>query len=533
MRTFLVLLVLLPSVLSKQKVERKDFMVKKGNTEVFDETVKTNPRSFDYDFTDDLRHEANRNDAYDEHVGFLPAFDVFKRGENQGVTGVPVVTRGVHTWSTPAPIQDSFPYHTRSTPFARRVTPTPSSESDFNIDRQPVMLQADEVKRLRELLIGAPGAADAMMKSSKFNTNTPIVINHQSRAEVKEVKKLNEPTVKMPTPGELVVKVTAPTTSEAPTTVSPTPETAKFTVLPKKKLTPTGFPKLVSTTAKATTAAPLPSSSKVTKKPTSLKKKLATAPSPAEGTTSTAAASVAITEKTSPTTVTSTTQITTTEATQRPTVRQSRIGRILPQHLPIQPEPVFKFATIMGVRKQRIGTTVSPRPGGIWRRGGVIVEDTTTRTMTSTTNKPTIAYLKDGQSAVHHIDEKRVKAETKRSSLKPTHFIVERPSSTPSLSISASTPSPPKGSTVAPKPVIIQQGTEKYRGPTFNCRILNPFQDGAPSVNHDPTCTMSSPGVSKDGSCRCFFTITSRDENGCAQGFIYACKPLWNTSVVV
>ncbi|KAJ1373031.1 hypothetical protein KIN20_035357 [Parelaphostrongylus tenuis] len=84
-----------------------------------------------------------------------------------------------------------------------------------------------------------------------------------------------------------------------------------------------------------------------------------------------------------------------------------------------------------------------------------------------------------------------------------------------------------------PKPVVIRQNPENYKGPTFNCRILNPYIDGVPTANHDPSCAMAFPGLSKDGSCRCYYTVSSRDEYGCAVGFRYACKPLWNRSVVV
>ncbi|KAK6033466.1 hypothetical protein OSTOST_00318 [Ostertagia ostertagi] len=187
MHTFLVSLLLLPSVLSKLQVERKDFFVKKGNSEVFDETVKTNPRSFDYDFTDDLRHEANKNDAYDEHVGSLPDFTIYKRGESQGVTEVPVVTRGVHTWSTHAPNLDSFPYLTKSSPFGR-TTPMPSVQNRQPI--MPVMLHSEEVKRVRELLIGAPATADLTIESNKTEDSAPHELSR--RPETKDEKELNK-----------------------------------------------------------------------------------------------------------------------------------------------------------------------------------------------------------------------------------------------------------------------------------------------------------------------------------------------------
>ncbi|VDM62964.1 unnamed protein product [Angiostrongylus costaricensis] len=55
-------------------------------SEVFDETVLTNPRSFDYDFADDLLHVADKNDLYDELLYQLPPFNLYKLGIDRGTT---------------------------------------------------------------------------------------------------------------------------------------------------------------------------------------------------------------------------------------------------------------------------------------------------------------------------------------------------------------------------------------------------------------------------------------------------------------
>ncbi|KJH46092.1 hypothetical protein DICVIV_07862 [Dictyocaulus viviparus] len=86
---------------------------------------------------------------------------------------------------------------------------------------------------------------------------------------------------------------------------------------------------------------------------------------------------------------------------------------------------------------------------------------------------------------------------------------------------------------VAPKPAVIRLNPEDYKGPTFNCRVLNPNIDGSATKNHDPSCPLSFSEFSANGTCRCYYKISSRDENGCAIGFFYACKPLWNKNVAV
>ncbi|EGT59177.1 hypothetical protein CAEBREN_20121 [Caenorhabditis brenneri] len=82
-----------------------------------------------------------------------------------------------------------------------------------------------------------------------------------------------------------------------------------------------------------------------------------------------------------------------------------------------------------------------------------------------------------------------------------------------------------------PKPVVIHSG--RYAGPTYNCRVLNPFTDGHASSEHDSSCKMLYPGLSLDGTCRCFYKVAGRDEHGCATGFIYACRALGLRSISV
>lgn len=45
-------------------------------------------------------------------------------------------------------------------------------------------------------------------------------------------------------------------------------------------------------------------------------------------------------------------------------------------------------------------------------------------------------------------------------------------------------------------------------GPTFNCRVLTPKNDGRPSPTTDKSCALKAPGISADGSCRCTFEVS-------------------------
>lgn len=77
------------------------------------------------------------------------------------------------------------------------------------------------------------------------------------------------------------------------------------------------------------------------------------------------------------------------------------------------------------------------------------------------------------------------------------------------------------------KPPVIHHGQHRYRGPTYNCRVLTPNEDGRPSPNNDPTCKLKYPGFPADDSCRCRYDVEARDEHGCATGFLYTCKQVF------
>ncbi|CAG9535872.1 unnamed protein product [Cercopithifilaria johnstoni] len=72
---------------------------------LLEETQFSNPKSFDYNFEDDLKKYADKNDVYDELVPHLPSFTLHKNGKYAGRTSVPIITRKMPSWSTPSPRQ--------------------------------------------------------------------------------------------------------------------------------------------------------------------------------------------------------------------------------------------------------------------------------------------------------------------------------------------------------------------------------------------------------------------------------------------
>lgn len=200
-----------------------------------------------------------------------------------------------------------------------------------------------------------------------------------------------------------------------------------------------------------------------------------------------------------------------------------------------QPPPAF----VTSIQKKII------RP--IWRHGEVIFPETTTtrpttrevtrlsfqRQTTTTTSQPSTPR----QRTVMGI---RVTTESPMRST--TRWIFFRRTSTTTTTERPTTQffrraeqriSSETLTTAQPKPIVIHSPGSRYSGPTFNCRVLNPFNDGVPSSEHDATCRMSYPGYSLDGSCRCYYKVAGRDEHGCATGFLYACRQLSDTSVRV
>ncbi|EFP09769.1 hypothetical protein CRE_21878 [Caenorhabditis remanei] len=325
-----------------------------------------------------------------------------------------------------------------------------------------------------------------------------------------------------------------------------------------------------------------------TSAPTTRKQKITTTPSPTtESATTEESTTTPLKTTTEHTTPPRTTTTSTTTTTESPTTSIIRIRRPLPK----QPAPVFKVRTSSSTTTSTTTTSAPETPainrGPIWRKGGVIIDTTisprplttprqwTVRgirirvTSTTTTEAPSTT-----KRVIHERPTTRVpwwKTTTVRTTTEPSTTTRRTTTEVPTTRVPwwktttasrwvAGPRHPPRfnqnqnwkqpirklqetvGRPVAPvnvdpinrsqpKPVVIHTG--RYAGPTYNCRVLNPFTDGHPSDEHDSSCKMLYPGLSLDGTCRCFYKVAGRDEHGCATGFIYACRALGLRSISV
>ncbi|WKY14261.1 hypothetical protein Q1695_000086 [Nippostrongylus brasiliensis] len=566
MLAFIVSLLILSAHASV--IERKELVIKNGDSQIVDETVKTNPRSFDYDFADDLVHKADRFDLYDELLNQLPNYNLYKRGQDRGTTMVPVVTRQWDTWFTQVATKNDFELKTttpRSAP-QRKISNDFFKKASENTDSKHS--EVFDGKSTSPL-----AAAHKPLSSSSFKTDVESKSNAVSAAsgQVSTPTRVSSPPWRPFSPSATSV-VTALSSTASPTTTTALKKKV-FTFLKKKSEERSSSSEDKTHSAQTLTAVLATNKKSLPQRLGSSEKNRETSPHSnvsqvlAGGTiisTTTASSTTAPTlgktttqaQLISSTTIgTSTSKIAVEpldlgtpsgnaaaanvaldENARRRVFRS--IARItanssLKLHVVGQltrtPQPrLFYFATIMGVRKTKFRTTVSPRPGGIWRRNTIIFEDvTTTTTMMppTTTNKAAILYKKEHLSDDRHSISERFRKTSKHSKASSNGLRRLQNQQGPVL--------PSLRGTVAPKPIAIQLEARPYRGPTFNCRVLNPFTDGVASPKHDSSCNMKVPGMSSDGSCRCFYQASRRDENGCALGFVYACKPLSNKSVVV
>ncbi|CCD68431.1 Clip domain-containing protein [Caenorhabditis elegans] len=252
----------------------------------------------------------------------------------------------------------------------------------------------------------------------------------------------------------------------------------------------------------------------------------------------------------------STTPTSTTTRTVQATTRINRIRRPFPK----QPRPVFKVHISSTTTTTTTSAPETPtiNRGPIWRKGGVIIDTTTsprplttprqwtirgirirvTRPPASTTTTPTPTTTT--QSPNTRAQWWKTTTSASRWVAGPRHpprFNQNQNWKHPIRKLQetiSQTAAPPRVDPVSnsqPKPVVIHTG--RYSGPTYNCRVLNPFTDGQASSEHDSSCKMLYPGLSLDGTCRCFYKVAGRDEHGCATGFIYACRALGLRSISV
>uniref|UniRef100_A0A8R1HSN4 Uncharacterized protein n=1 Tax=Caenorhabditis japonica TaxID=281687 RepID=A0A8R1HSN4_CAEJA len=262
----------------------------------------------------------------------------------------------------------------------------------------------------------------------------------------------------------------------------------------------------------------------------------------------------------STTIITTTTASTTTSTTTSPPTTTTKRHRR--PFAPKQPAPVFKTTTTTTAPDTTTQTPIINR-GPIWRKGGVIVDTTTSPRPFTTPRQWTVRGFRvrvtttEAPTTTTEAPTTRVpwwKTTTTTSSRwvagprHPPRFNQNQNWKQPIRNLQqtvgrrVTAPTPTRARVVQthvdpisqsqPKPVVIHTGS-RYFGPTYNCRVLNPFTDGQPSSEHDASCKMLYPGLSLDGTCRCFYKVAGRDEHGCATGFVYACRAVGLRSISV
>ncbi|TKR58253.1 hypothetical protein L596_029722 [Steinernema carpocapsae] len=469
----------------------KDLKVfRRGKVQIVDETQLNNPT--EYSFDEDLQKSADLEDAYDELVPYLPRFDLIKNGKFAGYTRIPIVTRKQSTWSTPRPVtKKGEQYKTWGTPYIIPVTRPPRrfetkvrSEPVKVEERLPVQADSKEVSTILKTTTTVPTTTTTQSTTVPTTTTTQTTITDAPTTTSTSTEASTTPT-QAPFRNEVIVKLenkfaqrfgvnrVIPNSATTPqTTIVINELIAKNNPLISASISASGFP--VSTQQKVRSnqviLEPAPRNFPVPVKALPVASQPfveATTRRPVPVAHPTPVKKVTTTSTEAPTTEALTTQATTTQA-------------------PL-PSPCSKSLPCEGCAGS---SPCSRRPSPI------------------PLPSPCSSGSSFGSSPCSSPCSSSEASSPCATTLRPFRSRPRNPALGPA----------------APKPPIIHHGNSPYRGPTFNCRILNPVQDGRPHPRTDPTCALSMPGFSADGSCRCTYEVAGRDEDGCATGFLYICK---------
>ncbi|KAE9413718.1 hypothetical protein Angca_001657, partial [Angiostrongylus cantonensis] len=395
---------------------------------VVDETVVTNPRSFDYDFADDLLHVADKNDLYDELLYQLPPFNLYKLGIDRGTT------RASHFLFRAFLVQwDTWYTKAASISELRVFAPTTPSPRLSTITIKNVFQKRSRNSNAGRSFLNSFTKKTEIDHAALLTTSIPM----ESLAQLTQTtwKKEKQITTGWSSPASFTKK----------------------TVIDKSHV------------AALTTSIPIESSAQPTQ------------PSEKNGRQTTSRRS------------------TLTSFRKKPKYAKYHAA-LLNRSIPVESSTRSSFNSF--TKKTKIDKSHAAFPS------------TSVPLKSFTQSILTTAVLKKRQSIKHFSSLVRNKLQFSKSTKKIKEVI----STTVPTLLTSST--------------FLLRSVSFFR-PTFNCRVLNAYNDGNATEHHDPSCTMVFPGLSKDGSCRCYYKVSSRDEYGCAVGFLYACKPLWNRSVVV
>ncbi|KAI1724561.1 hypothetical protein Ddc_05803 [Ditylenchus destructor] len=460
-------------------VDCRDVKVfKRGKIELVDETQFKLADDYEADFSDDLKKPADLEDAYDEIVPYLPKFEVHKNGENIGFTRIKIVTRQQSTWSTPLPRTRKGQYKTWGTPKLEAITiPSPldtTTKKPKTLSTSPKPTTAATKIDESDTLLLPPLVEESAQENSGKSFKSR---SKPKKAEEKEIRKsdannrngnsvLVEKFDEQPLPRKAANRFFG---EESPSTTTPKTTT---------KFASTGTMR-----------------HRLASRPPNLEMSLPDAEQP----------------------------------TQRPQMRQ------MEQHVKSNSFMFMQHATSNKDEEQVVvGTRLDTRPNSrkpikITPSPSVVTQKTPTSTTQGSRSwsrswsfSPNgTLIMKTWDSAV---DSGRPQVEVVTGA--PTAAVKTSTNGArkaTQISTPASKATTSRIVKVPHKPALISSAGQPYRGPTFNCRILDAAVDGQPTAYTDPTCNLSYPGFSSDGSCKCTYEVNGRDENGCATGFLYTC----------
>ncbi|VDK64137.1 unnamed protein product [Onchocerca ochengi] len=365
------LFILFLAIASKAVTEGQNHGIQ---NKLFDETEFSNPKSFDYNFEDDFKKLADRNDIYDELVPYLPTFILHKNGKNAGRTSVPIITRKMPAWSTPLPRQkyvepyklfDKFSFEQ---PDIRRTT-TPVTKKPVNqrlTTRHRSTTTATTTKRTTTKSINLLQEKQQQEKQRQQQQEQQRQRQRQRQQEQQQRQKERQKQ----------------------------------------------------------------------------------------------------------------------QEQQRQQQRQRQQQQQQQQQQQRQQQQLQQQQQRQEKRRQQ------------QHQQNIGLSDFARRLSESRSSLD--AAIIKSQLVEQFNDKKSVKNDNTIRSIQ-TH--------------------------VSAKPLIIHTGNGPYLGPTFNCKVLTPENDGRPSSVNDETCILKQPGVSADGKCRCTYVVSDRDSNGCALGFLFTCLP--------
>uniref|UniRef100_A0A915EER8 G-protein coupled receptors family 1 profile domain-containing protein n=1 Tax=Ditylenchus dipsaci TaxID=166011 RepID=A0A915EER8_9BILA len=424
-----------------------------------DETQFEFPK--DYEFDEDLKKVADLKDAYDEVVPYLPKFEVHKNGENIGFTRIKIVTRAQSTWSTPLPrTRKGQKYTTWGTPKLEpitRPTPEPSSTSTEQLSSTTTYCCKTSSTTTTHKL-PKPSSTTTSKPSSTKNTSTTKVT---SKKVVDDTSSSSSLLSAQEESKEEQGKKLKSSKARLRVQTLPTPKLTKQEL--EKEIRKNQANSLLNSNSVEEQDSPpirfahrfgMQKSSPVVKEPKKEEVVTSTLQSPSK---------LSSKLKGPPRLIMSPFDFSGEQLPQRPQMR--RMEQMVKSNS-------FKLKPELQEEKPNRSWSLAPN-------GSIVMKSWDSLNGASVDIQANVAV--------------------------PSAFTAPVKSTTP-VSVQK----------VAHKPAAIKVGDQPYRGPTYNCKVLDAAIHGQPTAYTDPACKLSYPGFSADGLCKCTYEVNGRDENGCA-----------------